>query len=183
MRMVRAASILCLVLSGTASALPQSSDRAVPLPEAIEAFNKKAANDYIGKDEAPLTEEEVIAAIRASVRPSKPAVSDNLYNAFKQIAETRQLPPGAVLENNGGLHDPGGEFVYDVWKVRIWMPMEAGVTYSFGIRERTIRSRTLKEELVKIEKVVQEARPWPGLYRLEERIEELKARIAKMNAK
>src|SRR5450755_4615199 len=51
------------VLSGTASSLAQSSDRAVPLADAIKAFNKEAANHYSGKDQTPITEEEVIAAI------------------------------------------------------------------------------------------------------------------------
>jgi hypothetical protein len=181
--MVMAVSILNLVLSGTASSLPQSSDRAVPLADAIKAFNKKAAIHYIGKDQPPITEEEVIAAIRASERPNNPAVSDNLHNGFKQIAETRQLPPGAVLESLGGGWDPGGAFVYDVWWVRIAMPKEDGGTYSFRIRERMIRSRTLKEELVQAEKRLQESPPVPGKYRLEERVEDLKARIAKMKAK
>src|SRR5438067_2012034 len=102
MRIVMAVSVLSVVLSGTASSLPPSSGRAVPLADAIKAFNEEAANHYIGKHETPLTEDEAIAAIRAAERPNNPAVPDNLYNAFKQIAETRQLPPGAVLETLGG---------------------------------------------------------------------------------
>ena len=94
MRIVMAVSVLSVVLSGTASSLPPSSGLAVPLADAIKAFNEKAANDYIGKNETPITEEEVIAAIRASERPNNPAVSDNLYNAFKQIAK---LSRGAYL--------------------------------------------------------------------------------------
>jgi beta-lactamase regulating signal transducer with metallopeptidase domain len=156
------------------------------LPDAIKAFNEKASKDQIGKDEPPITEQEVIAGIRASQRPKESDVTDKLYNAFKQIAETRQLPPGAALEALGGPWDPGGSFVYDVWFVRIEMPKEDGGTYSFKIRGRIIRSRTLQEELVRIEKKLQDlpqqARQ-PGGYRLEERVNDLKARIAKMKTK
>jgi RNA polymerase sigma factor (sigma-70 family) len=149
------------------------------LADAIKAFDEKASKDQIGKDETPITEQEVIAGIRASERPKESAVTDKLYNAFKQIAETHQLPPGAALEAIGGSWDPGGSFVYDVWRVRVKMPKEDGGTYSFQIRERIIRSRTLQEELVRIEK------ERPALVevdggRLVDRVNDLKARIAKM---
>ena len=67
------------------------------------------------------------------------------------------------------------------------MPKEGGGTYSFKIRGHTIRSRTLQEELVRIEKKLQDlpeqARQIPGGGRLEERVNDLKARIAKMKTK
>ena len=63
------------------------------------------------------------------------------------------------------------------------MPKEDGGTYSGRIRERMLRSRTLQEELVQAEKRLQECPPEPGKYRLQERVEDLKARIAKMKAK
>jgi uncharacterized protein (TIGR03067 family) len=157
------------------------------LPDAIKAFNEKASKDDIGKGEPPITEQEVIAGIRASQRPKESDVTDKLYNAFKQIAETRQLPPGAALEALGGPWDPGGSSVYDVWFVRIEMPKEGGGTYSFKIKGRIIRSRTLHEELVRVEKALQDlpeqSRQIPGGGRLEERVNDLKARIAKMKTK
>ena len=121
------------------------------LSDAIKALNTKASHDPIGKDETPITEPEVIAAIRAAKRPEDSAVTDKLFDAFKKIAETKQLPPGAELEAVGGPWDPGGSFVYDVWWVRLRMPKEANGTYSFVIRERFIRSRTLQEELARLE--------------------------------
>ena len=149
------------------------------LPDAIKALNEKASKDPIGKDEIPISEQEVIAVIRASKRPKDSDVTDELYKAFKRIAETRQLPPGVDFEAVGGVYDPGAAFVYDVWWVRIKMPKEGGGTYAFEIRERLIRSRTLQEELVRIEK----ERPDPPEVdggRLQDRVDALKARIAKM---
>jgi len=63
------------------------------------------------------------------------------------------------------------------------VPKEDGGPYSIRIRERMIRSRTLQEELVQAEKRLQECPPVPGKYRLEERVKDLKARIAEMKAK
>jgi RNA polymerase sigma factor (sigma-70 family) len=155
------------------------------LSDAIKALNTKASHDDVGKDETPITEPEVIAAIRAAKRPEDSAVTDKLFDAFKKIAETKQLPPGAELEAVGGPWDPGGSFVYDVWWVRLRMPKEANGTYGFVIRERIIRSRTLQEEVARLEK----KRPGEGELpvvdggRLQEIIKNLKTRIAKMKAK
>ncbi len=154
-------------------------DAQTSLSSAIKALNRKALNDSIGKEETPITEQEVIAAIRAAKRPKDSAVTDKLFDAFKKIAETKQLPPGAELEAVGGIWDPGTAFIYDVWWVRVRMPKEADGTYGFAIRERIIRSRTLQEELVRIEK----ERPIPPEVdggRTQERINALKARIEKM---
>jgi RNA polymerase sigma factor (sigma-70 family) len=152
------------------------------LSDAIKALNTKALHNPIGKDETPITEPEVIAAIRAAKRPEDSVVTDKLFDAFKKIAETKQLPPGAELQAVGGVWDPGTEFVYDVWWVRLQMPKEANGTYSFVIRERFIRSRTLQEEIDQLEPKPGEEQPVDG-GRTQERINDLKALIEKMKAK
>ncbi len=164
----------------------KAKDGAPPsLSDAIQALNTKGAHNPIGKGETPITEPEVIAAIRAAKRPEDSAVTDKLFDAFKKIAETKQLPPGAEFEAVGGAWDPGTTFVYDVWWVRLQMPKEANGTYSFVIRERFIRSLTLQEELVRLEKELPaegEERLVDG-GRLEARIDALKDRIEKMKTK
>ncbi len=152
------------------------------LSDAIKALNTKAAHNPIGKDETPITEPEVIAAIRAAKRPEDSVVTDKMFAAFKKIAETKQMPPGAELEAVGGPWDPGGSFVYDVWWVRLQMPKEANGTYSFVIRERFIRSRTLQEEIDQLEPKPGEEQPVDG-GRTQERINDLKALLEKMKAK
>ena len=59
------------------------------------------------------------------------------------------------------------------------MPKEANGTYSFVIRERFIRSRTLQEEMARLEPKPGEEKPVDG-GRTQEYIEALKDRIEKM---
>jgi len=163
----------------------EKDDARPSLLDAIKALNTKASSDLVGKDETPLTEPEVIAVIRAAERPKDTAVTDKLFDAFKKIAETKQLPPGAELEAVGGIWDPGTSFVYDVWWVRVRMPKESGGTYGFAIRERLIRSRTLQEELARLE-TERPGKGEPAIVdggRLQERINDLKARIEKLKSK
>jgi len=157
---------------------PTNRDRPVSLAQAIETFNAEAAADPVGRAQPPLTEEEVVAAIRAAKPEKDSAVFEELFRALKRIAETRVLPPKAEFATMT-LWDPGEAFVYDVWWVRIEMPKEDGGGYSMPIRERRIRSRTLEEEIQRLEKVLQETPPEPGRYRLEDRLEELKKRAGR----
>ncbi len=163
----------------------EKNDAKTSLAGAIKSLNTKASSDLIGKDETPITEQEVVAAIRAAERPKDSAVADQLFDAFKKIAETKQLPPGAELEAVGGIYDPGTAFIYDVWWVRLRVPTETGGTYAFVIRERFIRSRTLQEELARLE-TERPGKGEPAIVdggRLQERINDLKARIEKMKTK
>jgi len=146
------------------------------LTNAIKTFNAEAATNPIGKNQPALTGEEVIAAIRALKQKQDPLVSDELFRTFKQIAETQELPPNVGFETTT-LWDPDGEFVFDVWWVRLQIPKEDGGMYSFPIRERFVSSRTLCEEVIRLEKVLQDTPPLPGRYRIEERIQQLRTMI------
>lgn len=122
-----------------------------PLSTALRQFQETAARDPIGRDETPLTEDEIIAAIRRTTRPLVvPEVSPELFAAFQRIAATRQLPANAAFESLNS-YDLGGDYVYDVWSVRIRMTRPDGSSYAFILRERTVRSRTLAEELARLE--------------------------------
>lgn len=152
------------------------SDDSVCLADAVKALNARAAKHAIGKDQQPLTEEEVIGAIRAWEREKGSPVSDKLYSIFKRVADTRELPKNAELEGLGGLWVPSWDFYYDVWWIRVKVEREDGSSYGFPIRERIIRSRTLEEELCRVSKLLFErgAQRIPGDYRLDEYFEELK---------
>jgi len=176
-----------LTLICQTSAGQPSRQESLPLADAIKAFNERAVADPIGKDQPPLTKEEVIGAIRHLQRPEvDPPVTAELFAAFKQIATTHALPPNAEFEKLTG-YDPGGAYVFDVWSVRIRMSRPDGSSYAFGIRERMIRSRTLEDELVMAERKLRDIQPATGEPRLvgigprglEKRVKELKDRIAK----
>jgi hypothetical protein len=181
-------SLTLMCQTGAGQPSPKESPQ---LADAIKAFNEKAATDPIGKDQPPITEEEVMAAIRHSQRPEvDPPVTAELFAAFKQIATTHALPPNAEFEKLTG-YDPGGAYVFDVWSVRIRMSRPDGSSYAFGIREQMIRSRTLEAELVIAERKLRDIQPaagepsLPGIgpRGLEERVKALKDRIAKQKAK
>jgi hypothetical protein len=148
--MLAYASLMAILtfLRASAAVDPSPNDP-MPLAEAITTFNAKAAQDPIGKEQPPLTEEEVIAAIRWSDLDRKQLpVSDQEYRAFRNIADTRRLPKGSEFEVLTGF-EPNQKFVFEAWSVRIRMPKEDG-TYAFVIRERMVRSRLIGAEERKV---------------------------------
>jgi hypothetical protein len=169
--------LLTLVTVSSAQAALASGPDFSALRAAVEAFNAQSLSSPIGKDQPPLSVEEVVAAIRLTERTEHPAATDALFGSLQRIATTGKLPPGAQLEVLTGL-DRGGAFLFDVWYVRMMLPKDEGGTYSFPIRSRTIRSRPVGEVARELEKRLREMPPLPGRYRLEERLKELKARAA-----
>jgi hypothetical protein len=151
------------------------------LGQAIDEFNQKALADQIGKDQPPLSEAEVVAAIRLSEKATFAEASDSLFQTFKEIAATRQLPPGASMEVLTRI-DPGGEFIFDVWYVRIMLLKPDGGTYSFAIRRQVVGSKSVAVVARELELKLKQVKPAPGVYRLEERLKELKERAAAIEA-
>ena len=68
-----------------------------PLDAAIRGFNEQHRDDPVGKDQPPLTEDEVIAAIHWSKR-NEVNVTDAEFAAFQEIADKRLLPKGVEFE-------------------------------------------------------------------------------------
>jgi hypothetical protein len=138
------ASLMAILtcLRSSAAGEPSPTD-ALPLAEAISSFNAKATQDPIGKEQPPLTEDEVIAAIRwwESDRKESP-VSDGEFRAFLNIAETRRLPAGWTFEVLTHF-EPDDRLLIEAWSVRIVMPRINGGTYEFRVRERMVRSRLI----------------------------------------
>ena len=148
------------------------------LATAIAAFNAKSLESSTGKDQPPLTEDEVLGAIRLAERADNRDAPDAQFLAFKRISQTRQLPPKAEIEVLTGI-DPGADYVFDVWYVRIRLPKDDGGSYGFTIRNRVIRARPVAEVAQELEKDLQDIPPMPGRYRLEDRLKNLKERAAK----
>ncbi len=145
-----------------------------PLAEAINVMNSSTG----GRGQEPLTEDEVIAAIRFW-EPSKdsPAL-EATRAAFREIARTRQLPPDASFEVIDTM-DPGGDFVFLGHWVRIRLKNGDFGTYAFPIRDRLIRSMTLEEAIARAEAELRGRGPLPGQTPLRVDLEGLKARIEK----
>ncbi len=162
----------------------ETADKRNSLRHAIQAFNQMAADDLIGCEQSPLTELEVVAAIRMWQREKESPVTDELLQAFKRIAETVELPEGAEFEVLREI-DPGQEFVFVGWWVRIQLPKSDGGSYSFPIRSRVMRSVSIEQ---KLEEVGLSLDKWPrelpaGRWRLDEYHQELKRRVDMMQKK
>ena len=130
--------------------LPSSSaftpdPNATPLAAAIKAFNETYSSHPIGKDQPPLTEDEVVAAIRwwGTKRNDAP-VTEAEFHEFQKIADTRMLPEKAEFELLTSFR-PADQLEFDAWSVRIRMPGGRG-TYAYVIRDRWIRSRSVNQQ-------------------------------------
>lgn len=125
------------------------------LTKAVEGFNGKASTHSIGRTQKPLTEDEVVAAIRGWIPKHTPGVADDVYKRFQEIAETGTLPDDAHLTFTTGWTGYRG-FKFQVWWVDLSIkldPQQTGVYgYAFRIRDQKISSRKMTpDELAEIE--------------------------------
>lgn len=173
--------VLMFAMAGEIASAEPSSTTVIPLEKAIAEFNAQAALDPIGKEQPPLTKEEVLAAIRLAQSRDFSEAPVATFQAFQQIAKTRSLPPKASFDLLTGI-DPGDDFIFDVWYVRISVPKEDGGSYSFAIRNRIIRLRPVSEVADEMERQLRNVPPETvGRSRLEDRLRDLKARAAVSN--
>ncbi len=125
---------------------PSASSPHIALAAAVNILNKQAATDPIGKDQPPLTEEAVVAAIRWAMLDRKAVrVSDETFNTLGEIIATHTLPNGFELEYLTG-YEPNDEITYDVWSVRLRIPAYPNGTTCITIVEKSLRSRLIGAE-------------------------------------
>jgi hypothetical protein len=128
-----------------AGANAAADEQATPLADAVRAFNAEAAEDPIGKTQPPLTEDEVIAALRGIMRELTP-MTDEVYNTYQKIAETRTLPPRAELHFTTGWVPRLEGFHFTVWWADLSIMTGEHAGYNYRLRDRKISSRPLTEE-------------------------------------
>jgi hypothetical protein len=112
------------------------------LRDAVAAFNERARNDETGKQQPPLTEEEVVAAIRGWIRERVKA-SGEVYAAYQRIADTGRLPEGAELDFTTGWVGFRG-YDFDVWWIDLTIRTGPASGYTYRIRDRKLRCRPSK---------------------------------------
>jgi hypothetical protein len=118
------------------------------LGDAVTRFNSRAAADPVGKGEPPLTEEEVIAAIRGWIPAYTPPVDPEMLKRFERIAADGKLPPGADFSFTTRWTGYNG-YYFDVWWVDLTLRSPAGEVvggYTYRIRDRKIRSGPMTEQ-------------------------------------
>lgn len=130
--------------SGFASQVSEGNPQS--LTKAVESFNGKASSNSIGKTQPPLTDDEVIAAIRGWIPKHTPGVADVTYERFQEIAATGTLPDDAKLTFTTSWTGYRG-FQFQVWWVDLSIkldPEKTGVRgYTFRIRNQKISSRKM----------------------------------------
>ena len=126
--------------------LNQSDDGATPLAAAINGFNS-AHHTVWNVRQKPLTEEEVVAAIRWwKTRRNDAPVPNGEFAQFQKIADTRALPQGAEFEVIPDfIYGDGTE--HFIWSVRIRMPQQSkpGWTFAYEIRRQYVHSEGIDD--------------------------------------
>jgi hypothetical protein len=151
-----------------------------PLAKAIEAFNAESLKDEDGRNQPPLTEEEVVAAIRVWKPASGKVISKELAATLESISEGKRWPEGSNL---AGLTQKfnGKPFLFRGWWVILQVPgMED--QQSIMIRERLLRSVTYEEALTKAEAILKATASPQERSRLEKEIASLKEMILKRDS-
>ena len=148
------ASVAVLVAFVAVTVYARDDDTASPnsLKVAVEGFNTETRTHPIGKSQLPLTEDEVIAAIRGWIPEHTPGVTDDVYEQFQQIAESRELPEGASLSFCPGWTGYRG-YTFKVWWIDLSIKTGENTGYTFRIRDQKISSRKMTpDELAEMER-------------------------------
>jgi hypothetical protein len=141
-------ALLVSAASDDGSDLP--ADKSVSLAASVSTFNRRAADDPIGKSQPVLTEDAVIAAIRwAMLDRNTLLVNDETFRTLKDIIANHTLPTGFDLEYLTGF-EPNDEVAFEKWSVRLRIPASPYGTTCIMIQETMIGSRVIGDEERKV---------------------------------
>lgn len=135
-------SVACVLIACSSSFADKPTD-GTNLVEAVTTFNKIASQNRVGAKQPPLTEDEVITALRlmdSGVRDNKLALAD----VCKLIIKERRMPTGSrLLFTSKCAHCNG--YDAEVW----WIDLEvsgSGAGTAYRIRSQFIRSQPASAE-------------------------------------
>ena len=147
---ILATIVIALVLTLPASMLAQSKDiradidKDIPLAEAVRQANEQFPSAQ------PLTEQEVIAAVRA-IKLEHPDISEPIYQIYQRVVKENLLPRGVYFSHISEWHTPYGHFQVD-WKdlTLTSLPVgskddKIGYGYNYRIRATFVSSQPLTE--------------------------------------
>lgn len=88
-----------------------------------------------------------MAAIRGWLLVEEAGITDEIYEHFKKIADSRNLPKGATLKSISAWHGTRG-YAFEVWWVDLAIKIDDTHYPILRIRDQKISSRRMtKEEL------------------------------------
>ena len=99
------------------------------LQDAVDGFNWKASHDPVGRNQPPLTQAEVISAIRASL----PILGPGMRTKYERIADSGYLPEGAEFRSITEFTPKSGQS-RTVWWVNLEVSL--GMDSGYGLRVR-----------------------------------------------
>jgi hypothetical protein len=103
----------------------------VPLAGVVASFNSRSLEDRVGRNEPPITETEIVSAIRSQLSTLR--ASSKVKAIYADIARTRELPHDASLHSMSGWTWKDGTH-YTVW----WINLDVftGPKSGYGLRIR-----------------------------------------------
>ncbi len=117
-------------------AIREDIDKDIPLAEALRRANQQFP------DAQPLTEEEVIAAVR-NIKQKHPDIPEDFYRTYQRVVNEHILPRGMYFSQIRGWQTELGHFDVD-WKdlTLITLPVGSkGPCFNYRIRARFISSQ------------------------------------------
>jgi len=142
--MVARISLAIATFTVSAAFLPnRAAAEDIPLAKAVREFNEKAKANATGKDQPPLTTDEVVASIRGWIR-ERISATDEVYGAYQKIADSGMLPPGAYLSYTTGWKGFNG-YDFDLWWVDLTISTGKNSGYTFRLRDQKLSSRPAKK--------------------------------------
>jgi len=156
----------------------RGNDHSMSLKAVISEFVTTTSKVGSQIASSPIDEAEVLAAIRLALE-DKHDLGDDAQHFLSYSATGEPLPSGTKLELNS-LRDLGGQFVYDSEDIFLSIPLKDDELLRIPVRQRLIRSRTLSQEIDRLESVLKNTPARPGRYRLEDRVKELTTRVQKV---
>lgn len=143
---------ITIIVASSAFAVQVDTAETTSLAMAVMEFNAKTRNHSIGKSQLPLTDDEVVAAIRGWIPKQTPGVTDEIYKQIQEVAESRELPKNTSLSFCSGWTGYRG-YAFKVWWVDLTIMNSDKTGYTFRIRDQKISSRKMTQaELAEMKK-------------------------------
>jgi hypothetical protein len=111
----------------------------MPLADAVARFNSEFGQDEVGRFESPLTDIEVLTAIRSQL-PNLPA-SDQVKSIFAKIVRTQLVPQDASIYAMRQFQ-ARNRTEYTVWWINL--DIKVGKNFGYGLRIRENNAPTAK---------------------------------------
>lgn len=110
--------------------------------DAVKKFNANFHTDATGAIQPPLTEDEVVAAIRVWIRDYA-TIPNEVYEAYQKVADTKRMPPGARLTARTSI--VVNDYYVEDWRIKLTLQFSGQKEHDFLIRDQKIRCRPWKE--------------------------------------